>query len=786
MHFPEAERSALTSGEEALLAHLPRRFILLKDEGQPARESQPARMKNEGHCTKVVCVQGGVKSGTLLKFHSCLGSSVSEAEKALLKVNTTVYQKLERGQVHNETQAPKHGPQVNCDILCFSLCDDCELPPRIIGPCLVLVNDDEMYQLLLKNSKAKGKAKDVTITTVKTLLKHAPGQSTETRTVTKGAENASKLHDYDASCENDHNPHHQQAGSSEDMMDLDGPIFGSRSQACDVVNAQEREMLMPDEASMSMRKPSFSAHHHHNHHHHEQQHQQQQQQPVIIAQEDSHNISSMHEHSARQPDDEFVPSAEHAEGYGHGHGEDDSKIYHVHKRQQLLEALQGAITRTCKQDAISAYHACIQAGICTSISDLPNDAFKNNNSVLHLAVGVFDDGDKFAGLNSYFSTSCHDKAHDESSCAMALWLLEQDADVNVCDKHGVTPLHLCAWSNLEQTAHVLLNHGATVNATANLWFSHDVSALHLASMRRNHSLFHLLSSQPRINTKLLWRAPHTFCIEEGGPVCCAECAEMWRAFSRGRTCKFRDHVCINALIFERDGFFCIPKSIKEALKIEDPTRLKAAIDAYICADEEQQSRREVLGILLLTASKSRSGRTECIDLLLDMQADVNFTKKMQNRGSTPIMNAANFGSREVVELLLRRGADVNAHTKSGMYVTHAASLGGNQETFDIVWPLVTAIPAKGPRMSRHWSCITDGVAGPDCRCDDCRNEWANVLNFKGRVCVDEEEDGHVCRNRLIFRQLKREGGSVAQSVDESRRSGVGIVRSVRCVCVVHI
>jgi ankyrin repeat protein len=48
------------------------------------------------------------------------------------------------------------------------------------------------------------------------------------------------------------------------------------------------------------------------------------------------------------------------------------------------------------------------------------------------------------------------------------------------------------------------------------------------------------------------------------------------------------------------------------------------------------------------------------------------------------MNAAGFGNKEVVELLLQRGADVNAKTQSGWTALMSAALSGQTEITKIL------------------------------------------------------------------------------------------------------
>jgi cytohesin len=67
---------------------------------------------------------------------------------------------------------------------------------------------------------------------------------------------------------------------------------------------------------------------------------------------------------------------------------------------------------------------------------------------------------------------------------------------------------------------------------------------------------------------------------------------------------------------------------------------------------------------LLLAVQRESNRCRMAKLLLDYKADVN-AKQKDNRGETPLHYAAMRGDKELAELLLARGANVNARDGRG-------------------------------------------------------------------------------------------------------------------------
>ena len=64
---------------------------------------------------------------------------------------------------------------------------------------------------------------------------------------------------------------------------------------------------------------------------------------------------------------------------------------------------------------------------------------------------------------------------------------------------------------------------------------------------------------------------------------------------------------------------------------------------------------------MLAAGKSST--PEIVQLLLEKGADVN---ARNTAGWTPLLHAAQFSSSEIVELLIEKGADVNARGTLGM------------------------------------------------------------------------------------------------------------------------
>ena len=115
---------------------------------------------------------------------------------------------------------------------------------------------------------------------------------------------------------------------------------------------------------------------------------------------------------------------------------------------------------------------------------------------------------------------------------------------------------------------------------------------------------------------------------------------------------------------------------------------------------------------------SQTGHQEIVQLLLDKGADVNAKK---TDGVTALMVASRDGHQEVVKLLLDKGADVNAKRTDGVTALMAVSASGYIEIAQSLLANGADVNAKDngvtalmlpPRMATKRSCSRCLPMGP--------------------------------------------------------------------------
>ena len=81
---------------------------------------------------------------------------------------------------------------------------------------------------------------------------------------------------------------------------------------------------------------------------------------------------------------------------------------------------------------------------------------------------------------------------------------------------------------------------------------------------------------------------------------------------------------------------------------------------------------------------AREGHKEIVKLLIAKGADVNATPLHKELDSTPLDYAAGSGHKEIAELLIAAGADVNAKSDNGWTPLHYATANDQKETVELL------------------------------------------------------------------------------------------------------
>ena len=95
------------------------------------------------------------------------------------------------------------------------------------------------------------------------------------------------------------------------------------------------------------------------------------------------------------------------------------------------------------------------------------------------------------------------------------------------------------------------------------------------------------------------------------------------------------------------------------------------------------------------------GKKDIVTLLLDKGADVHARDFIQ---TTPLHMAALSGNKDIVSLLIEKGADIHARSKNGNTILHSAAYGGDKDIVDMLLDKGADIQATDENGRTPFSC----------------------------------------------------------------------------------
>jgi ankyrin repeat protein len=261
-----------------------------------------------------------------------------------------------------------------------------------------------------------------------------------------------------------------------------------------------------------------------------------------------------------------------------------------------------------------------------------------------------------------FADPIHDAAKAGDSAGVQAEL-DKGVDVDKEDLSGLTPLHFAARLVHKEIAELLIDKGANVNA---VWGGR-VTPLHEAAWWGRKEIAELLiAAGAEVNAKVNdGRTPLAMAFEQDNP----ETADIIRKHGGMTSAELVSgmtllHIAtkegkmetIELLIANGADVNAMDRDVKTPLDWAEGTNNKEIADLL---RKHGGKTGEELNVLIAAAKK---GDIEAVKQHLAAGADVN--GKTWD-WTTPLHNAAVYGHKEVAELLIANGADVNAIIVSG-------------------------------------------------------------------------------------------------------------------------
>lgn len=269
-----------------------------------------------------------------------------------------------------------------------------------------------------------------------------------------------------------------------------------------------------------------------------------------------------------------------------------------------------------------------------------------------------DDDDKWTPLmlaagNDNGGINENDELSKDRRDETVQFLLNNGADINLCNKNGYSPLYLACFDGHHSTVEILLKNRANINSCS----KNKTSPLYIACLNgHEYTAELLLSNGSDINSN----------TKDGTSPLIAAC--------------FQGHDNIVHLLLKRGANVnSCDKDGVGPFFIACQNGHESTVQLLLKNEAEINSCTKTGASPLLIASQK--GHYSTVELLLNNRADFNLCKK---NGTGPLLIACQNGHKHIAELLLNNGVDIDLCRKDGTSPLFKACQKGHYDTVKLL------------------------------------------------------------------------------------------------------